>query len=476
MNHTQRSLEKENGKKNELVVYIFNIVEDEWSFISTVADEGKKLSLIADCEDAADCYFLSMATKQDFVYISPKPISPEFRDYAQQLLGFKQSEVIVPKLRSHLICDDFLKDSSSFISFITRAKEYKRITLISYCASSQLYALREKLTKVGLAIYSPEAPEIDCAWTVNFFGSKSGIRQLAQKSVAVEPDFVMPEGLICVGRYDAAKIAANLYLKEDGVVIKTNKGSGGNGVLIFREKELPSAYQECEKKIIDYFNADRYWDEAPIVIEHLVNINYSLGGGFPNVEFKIHKNGRIEMLYVCACQVTSKGVYYGLDINEEIINNRLQTRIEDTGYYVAEQYSAAGYRGHFDVDMMFAKNGHIYVCESNTRNTGGTPDYKIAKKLIGKEFMSDAFTMSRSRREMFPKNTLTFANVMDRLESIRYSPTTQEGILIYSENSIPDGKLIYLILAKNKKRAYELETKLYTTITSLKRDKAQTPP
>lgn len=452
--------EEPGGKKSELVVYIFNAVEDEWSFISAVADVNKKLNLIEDAEAAADCFYLSMAPETDFVYISPKPISAQFQAYAKGLCHWKNAEVITPVIRTHLICEDLIKDAKAFISLVTKAKNYKKVTLLSYSASQQFYTLKEKLQKVGLVVYTPEAPEIDCAWTVNFFGSKSGIRQLAQQSRAIEPDFMMPEGIICVGRYDAAKIAANRYIKQKGVVIKTNKGSGGNGVLIYRDGELPYDYRECEKKILTAFNSDSYWDNYPIVIEDLININYTQGGGFPNVEFKIHKNGRIEMLYVCACMVTDKGVFYGLDINDEIINDRLQTRIEDTGYYIAEQYAAAGYRGTFDVDMMFARNGNVYVCESNTRDTGGTDTYKVVRKLLGKDFMEDAYTISRSRHGLLPKNKFLFSDIELKLQSLLYSPTRKEGIIINSENSIPDGKLIYTVIGKTKKQAYAMEHEL----------------
>lgn len=451
--------------KNDLVTYIFNAVEDEWSFISAVTDGKKRIELLEDTESATDCFFLSMATESDFAYISPKPISDEFQLYAQNLLSYKQSEVFVPELRSHLICEDFMKDSRAFFAYLSKAKEYKRVVLISYSATPQFLALKERLEKVGLNVYAPEAPEVDCAWTVNFYGSKSGIRQLAQKSAAVEPDFMMADGLICVGKYDAAKIAANRYIKQKGVVIKTNKGSGGSGVLIFREGELPSEYHACEKKILEAMNGDTYWDIYPIVIEDLINVNYTSSGGMPNIEFKIHKNGRLEMLYVCACQVTPKGVFYGVDISEDILNDRQQTRIEDTGYYIAEQYSAAGYRGHFDVDMMFAKNGHIYVCESNTRNTGATDTYKIIRKLLGKDFMDDAYTISRSRRDWLPKNSLYFNQIVEKLEPILYSAKTKEGIIINSASSIADGKLIYMAIGKNKKRAYALENELKTLLS-----------
>ena len=66
----------------------------------------------------------------------------------------------------------------------------------------------------GLTVSTPDSPEEDDAWTVNFYGSKSGIRQLAQQSRAVEPDLIMAEGVIGSGIIDASRIAANKYIKE----------------------------------------------------------------------------------------------------------------------------------------------------------------------------------------------------------------------------------------------------------------------
>lgn len=447
-------------KKTDLNVYVFNVIEDEWAFIDSISDPDRKAKMIDKSENACDCYFLAMgASENNFVYITPKQISGDFFDYTKRLFNFKEATVLNPEMRSHLICDDLIADPKTFKQLTEKAKEYKRIVLTSYAATSQLYRLRDKLVELGFEVYLPEAPEIDCAWTVNFFGSKSGIRQLAQKSAAVEPDFVMPEGVICVGRFDAAKIAANKYLRQKGVVIKTNKGSGGSGVLIYRENDLPNHYTECEKVLHESLNHDKYWENYPIVVEDLVNINYAVNGGFPNIEFKILKNGRIEMLYYCTMAVTKKGVYYGLDINKETLNSRIVARIIDTGYYVAEQYASAGYRGHFDIDMIAAKNGQIYVCESNTRNTGGTDIYKIALRLLGKEFMTEGYVTSRSKFKLPHDKEMTFGQVLEALEPLLYSPKSKEGVILNTAN-IEDQSLIYMAIGKNKKRAYDFENKM----------------
>ena len=270
----------------------------------------------------------------------------------------------------------------------------------------------------------------------------------------------MPEGVICVGKTDAASIAANRYIKDKGVVIKTNKGSSGNGVLIFREGDLPSDYRKCEKEIYSILNRNDYWDRYPIVIEDLISTNLNNGSSFPNIEFKIHKNGKIEMLYYCLMRVTKEGVFYGIDMHEDVIGERLAARIVDTGFYIAERYAAAGYRGHFDIDMIATKYDQVFVNESNTRNTGGTDVYKIALELIGHDFMSDSYIISRSKYDISHLKRPSFTSVRARLKPILYDKRLKEGLVISSENIIKQKELIYIIFGNSKRRAYQIESEL----------------
>ena len=457
-----------NSKKSELVVYLYNVVEDEWSFIDALSDNKKKQEEIDNSETTADCFFFAQATEPNFIYVSPKKISREYQQYVRFITGYKFGEVLVPKIRTHLLSLDLINDHRLFNYLVEKSQEYKKLTLLSYSASPEFYQLIDKLRNAGVNIYAPEAPDIDSAWSVNFYGSKSGIRQLAQKSVAAEPDFMMAEGVICVGIFDAAKIAANKYLKQKGVVLKTNKGCSGNGLLIFRENDLPNNYLECEKTIAEYLSREPYWQKFPIVVEDLINVNKAIGGGYPNIEFKIHKNGRIEMLYYGAMVVTDKGKFLGMDIADDTLGDRVTARIIDTGYYVAEQYSTAGYRGHFDIDMIAAKNNHVYVTESNTRNTGATDAFKITLKLFGKDFLDDVYVISRSHYHFKSRHAPKLNQVLNALGPLLYSHQTKEGVIINSELVLKRKEFIYMIMGKNKKRAYELDEQMTYLLNTIK--------
>lgn len=163
------------------------------------------------------------------------------------------------------------------------------------------------------------------------------------------------------------------------------------------------------------------------------------------------------MLYYCTMKITEEGEFYGLDMHEDVINERLAARIIDTGYYIAERYSAEGYRGHFDVDMIATKYNQVFVNESNTRNTGGTDVFKVALELIGKDFFSDSYVISRSKFQLKNMSHPSFPTVSKKLEPLLFNKKTKEGVVISSENIIKQRELIYIIFGNTKRRAYQIE-------------------
>lgn len=443
-------------------VYIFNMSEDVWPFIAAISDVKERDNEITENANLVDRELFAMADESDFVFVSPRPIQSDFLQYFQELMNVKNVEVLVPSRHSGQICEDILTDHAVFHRLVELGKDPSlRISLISYSTTPQFLKLAEHLRRSDAKIYTPESPENEDAWTVNFFGSKSGIRQLGQQSAAEEPDFLVADGLICMGIDDAARIAANKYVKKGGVVLKTNKGHSGAGVLIFRPGDLPAEYSACEKAICDKLHKDEYWELFPIVIEDFVNVNFAVAGGFPNVEFKIRKSGEIDYLYYCGMRVNKLGIFGGVEINKNIVNDRLETQMIDTGFFIGEKYAAAGYRGYFDVDFIAAKNGKLYVSESNVRRTGGTYAYQMTVELIGDEFMMESYTLSNSNMRLNP-GKYSFSGIRSLLEPILFNKKTKEGLVIASANLLHHDQpgLAYVIFGKTKKRAIEIETKM----------------
>jgi hypothetical protein len=195
-------------KHPEAIVYISNLSEDVWPFISAMSNPAARKVEIDENARLADRDLFSLAGENHVLFVSPKPISDEFLQYYRDLIGTKNFEIAVTERHSGEICRDVLKDKAIIQKIIEAANSSKRLTMIPYATSFQFLELVGYLRSLGITVSTPESPEEEDAWTVNFYGSKSGIRQLAQQSVAAEPDFRVPDGIICVSAVDASRIAA----------------------------------------------------------------------------------------------------------------------------------------------------------------------------------------------------------------------------------------------------------------------------
>jgi len=448
-------------------VYIFNMSEDVWPFINSMTDKKARAKEIQWNVYLSDMRLFMFCNEDSPVYfVCPQGVSEEFMSYFKELFGNRRITILTTAIHSGAICDDILHDELIMKKLVEIANSSQRLTITSYATTPEFLHLIRELRNRGLTIYTPEAPEEEDGWTVNFYGSKSGIRQLAQQSQNAEPDFQMANGLICVGVEDAAKIAAKRYIKEHGVVIKTNKGHAGMGVMIFRPDDLPLDYLICEEKIRTMLEGEAYWSKFPIIIEDFIQLSSAIGGGCPNVEFKILKNGRVEFLYYCGMRMTRDGVFNGMEVHNEVVSDRVGAQMVDTGFFVGEKYAAAGYRGYYDVDFVAGRNGQLYVTESNVRTTGGTFIYEIALRFFGKDFMYTTNILSNNSYDISDLPPQTITDVRRKFEPILFNKTTREGIIIVSENLLRIDLLAYVIFGKTKRRAYELEEQMVALLHS----------
>lgn len=448
------------AKIPESTVYIFNMSEDVWPFISAMSDKKKQKLEIEENADLGDRDLFSFCAEESMIFVFPRPVDDAFFNYYTSLFGKRNFRVLVPKVHSGVICEDIMRDEDVMQALVTAANGMRRLVVKSYATSQPFLDLVRALREKGLTIFTPEAPEEEDAWTVNFFGSKSGIRQLSQQSRAIEPDFIMADGIVVSGIIDASRIAANKYVSEHGVVLKTNKGHSGAGVLLLREGELPTEYSQCQKAILEILEKDAYWKLFPIVIESLLSVNQSVGGGFPSVEFQVQKNGHVEFLYYGGMRVTKDGVFNGMEIHNDAISEQAAVRMVDTGFFIGEQYRADGYRGYFDVDFVASKNGQMYVTESNVRRTGGTHVFATAERLFGKDFMYMTCILSNNAYALTKDKTYTFNEMLTILAPVLFNKQTREGLIIISENLLSYHELGYIIFAKTEKRARDLEAKM----------------
>src|SRR3989338_6459646 len=443
---------------SELIIYVSNMSEDVWPFIQSISDTYKRQSEIIENTGLAEHDIFSFSGKYNVIIVMPKPVSRFFVNYFLEITGNKNFKILSPSLHTGEICKDIISDNSLFEELISISAGYGKVDLISYCNSSQFLKLADRIRKRNVNLITSESPTEPDSWTVDFFGSKSGIRQLSQQSGVQEPDFKMPPGLISIDIENTAKMAAKMYMKENGLVIKTNKGHAGAGILIFRQNSLPKDYVKCVTEILKLFRRENYWNRFPIIVEKYIDPAQSIGGGYPNAEFRINKNGRVEFLYFCALRVTASGIFKGVEINNTVLSDQDTAQIMDTGFFLGEQLASRGYRGYFELDFVAAKNGDIFVTESNVRRTGGTHVYHLAKYLFGKDFMYDTFILTNNAYPVKKSGPIVEADrLYDVLSPILYNPVKKEGIVVAGTRLLEQNSFGYVIFGNSKTRAEKIE-------------------
>lgn len=431
-------------------IFICNMSEDIWPFISSLEDTAVREFEINENANMSDLNIFSFGPKDMGVFVTPRRLSRDFLSYAQGLTGTKNVTVLSPRRHSGETCRDVLLDRNVFAQLVSLGKKFT-LSLAAYSPSRQFYALVEALRRRGVMIVLKDVPEPQDRWAAEFFGSKIGIRQLATG---------MSIGYACWGPADAVHIADHIYEKTGSVVIKTNKGHSGFGVLIFRPGELPRDRERRIRILRRTFARNSYWTKFPIVVEEYKKENPAIAGGFPSVECHVEKDGSVQFLYYCGMRMTHEGVFRGLEIHKSIVSPTIDRKVREMGVTLGKQLASFGYRGFFDVDMLAGKDGRLYVTESNVRRTGGTYVYHLAVCLFGKKFMETTFTLSRNSYPIPQGRYGSFAQLRDRLAPVLYDKKAKEGLILTSENLLTQDATGYIIFAGTKKRALAIEERM----------------
>lgn len=438
-------------------VYISNISEDVWSFIQSMTPEERAFE-IEENANLADRDIFTLPVTQRSIFIAPKPLDPAFLAYYHALFPQAQVEVLTPTQHTGEICLDVLADTT-IMQRLLDMSERGTLILKSYSSSAQFQTLAATLRHAGGRVLTPESPSQDHSWTVNFFGSKSGIRQVATH-LAPKAEHWMAPGYIVQGIQDVASLAASIYCSVKAVVLKTNKAHAGVGVKLFRPGDLPTNYEACYQALTEFLATQRYWQEFPVVIEAFLQIDTKIGGGNPNCEYWINHQGQLELLYSCGMRVSKNGVFKGIEIHQSVLPPEILEPLEAYGRELGTMYTKAGYRGYFDVDCVYTKQGQLLITESNVRRTGGTHVYHTAKNIIGPNFLSQSYILSNNSLPLTRKKTLTFTQVHQTLTPLLFNAETGEGLILASSNILQQHNLSYIIFGRNKKAALQIEKQM----------------
>ncbi len=441
-------------KDNTLHIHVSNISEDVWDFITTLPKEKKEFEIRENAE-LSDRDLFCFLKKENLIVIMPKSIDEDFLHSFERQFPRKYLQVLYPKKHTGALSTDVVNDSKLFTLLLNTIQKFDKVEMTSYSSTPQFQQLKEAVLQQANNVSFPETPQD--TWMVEYFGTKAGFRQ-NQYNQKGKKQFPMCEGVSLMGVTSASQAAAYLYKQFPGVVIKTNKGHAGMGVLILQKGDLDEKKDLAQQ--IAAKMTEQYWQIFPIVIEEFVPCDHAIGGGFPNAECFVRADGKTEYLYSCGMRVNAHGEFKGVEIGKGAMKPADEKKLEIYGKRLGSMYTETGYIGYFDVDCLAAKDGTIFVSESNVRRTGGTHVYLCAVDLFGKKFASKTYALSNNLYVIQDKKPRTFLQLEKTLQPILFSSSTNEGVLIVAANLLHRGVFGYIIFAQNKKKAYSIEEKM----------------
>lgn len=435
--------------RTSLTLYIYNGVEHEWDFITSLKTKKKKVAAIRSSENLADTYLFANPDTS-CIFISPLPIDPAFVRYAERLLD-SSFTVIVPPNKTHLLSYNLAQSANCIEQICKEAKRFgNKVILKSYSSTLGIHEVAEALSKKDIRVSLPETTSKKSLSTVHYFGSKSGFRK--------EFNTHMPKGYVCTSPAEAVKRAEEIYAKYAGVVCKTDRGCAGEGVIILRKKKkIPSITTELQS----IFKSQPYWSKFPIVVEEYIPPAMH-NCPFPSIEGFIDKRGKLSLPYYCNMIVTPKGEFFGVEIHKTVLSASLARKLIAISKSIGNVYAKKGYRGTFDIDFLH-DGKKLYPNESNMRTNGGTDTFITARKLIGNHFFTNRYVLS-NYFSISNDQRLTFEKLLRSIDPLLYNPRHKTGVIVGSALALKQRGISFMVIAPTRNEAMKIQKKLILTI------------
>jgi hypothetical protein len=164
--------------------------------------------------------------------------------------------------------------------------------------------------------------------------------------------------------------------------------------------------------------------------------------------------------------VTTSGEFYGMEMHKSVFPKKIKKTILSLSQKIANTYRDAGYRGRFDIDMVY-DGKKVYPDESNTRINGGTDTYLIVKKLVGSDVFSKRYVLS-SYANLPSKVLPSFGKVKQLFERYLFDKKKKVGLIINSESVIKNGGFSYILVGETKQKTLSLRRQVNIMLKNIK--------
>lgn len=439
-------------------IFLTNLSEAALSLANLMSKKNREIEIF---EDHVFCDRFIFSKGDDRILVTPLMIDQEMKKHVEHIMKFKNVVNLSPKKLSDSLCLSVLEDKHLLNKLVSIIKANPGIDIVAYVSSNEFTKLISYLKSKKLKFTTSEIPSLENNWTIAFFDSKAGFRQL---TTFMENGFPkMPQGIVC-DSVDEIIGAVNFFFKNEmDCVMKANRGLAGAGLKLLYRKDFKS--KNLKNELEKLFKEDPYWSRDVVVVEEFIKPNYSLGGGAPNIEMKI-LNNKVYALYCCSMRINDRGVFQGIEIGRGTYTNYMKNKLIKHGMTFGHLLKKFDYRGHFEVDFVAGQDKKLYPIEANIRRTGGTHTYEAAKRLLGNDFERKHYIVSKDFSDAPKLKGKSYLEVKEKLKDILYPINGEKkGVVISIFSYIKHGKIGYFVIADSKKSAYNIEKEFVSRVS-----------
>lgn len=389
----------------------------------------------------------------DKIVITPHLIPLPLFELNKRICGFKNVVNVAPSVGDIELSNTIARDKKLRRLLSKEASDNPQLTISPYAVTKDFLELSDQFP-----VQVKEKPPSKSLWTVAYLDSKAGFRAEMLKLAAEHKGIKVPQGFVAQDAAEVQTIAEWFYENGQSSILKANFGESGWGIAILKAESYPSL-SVFRKQVRKLLQSDVIWHNTSIVVEQFIEPDASVAGGSPSTEVFVSEEG-ISPFYHCGQLLNEFGGFLGVEIGKGVLSETLARKLTRIGNIIGKWYWELGYRGFFDIDFIISKDGEIYVVETNTRRTGGTHTYDLAKHLFGSEWENEAYLLSHDSFR-YQKKRMDAEKVLQKAGPLLYPMKGEQKGIIVTLISEWSSVMGYVVVAGNPDEGRDLQKWLF---------------
>ena len=265
------------------------------------------------------------------IVITPFPIPKELFELNCKILEFSNTRNYSPKNGGLNLSNSI--DVDSFKVLVGD----KDIVFSPYAITPSFLEFIAKVRETGLSVFVDNETSKGGYDLVRYLDSKSGFRKEVEKL-----NIKCPEGYICQTIEELKNKIDWFKTNHRPFVLKADQGESGWGLILVNDLKTTT------ETLISQVTTETIWSNGLYIIEELVDVDATVGGGTPSAELFV-TDSDVKITYLCG-QIVVNGEFQGTVVGNGSIPPEIAKQLEKSALVTGKHFQSLGYRGIFDID------------------------------------------------------------------------------------------------------------------------------